>query len=313
MEKTTLGSGGASISPMGIGTWSWGDRLFWGYGKDHSEEDVQAAFDVSLAAGINFYDTAEIYGSGESERILGRLIRAVGEPVVVGTKLMPFPWRLGRATLRNALRRSLARLGTDRVDLYQMHWPNPPVPIESWMAAMLEVVDQGLVGSVGVSNYDVRQTERAQAALASGGVHLASNQVRFNLLDRGPERSGLLQLCRDLGVTLIAYSPLAQGLLSGKYTPETPPPGIRGMGVSRKRLAQTGILVERLRAMGQAHGGKTPAQVALNWLMAKGAVPIPGAKNARQASENAGAMGWELTAGEILELEEVSDRLGTAT
>jgi len=297
---------------MGVGAWSWGDRFLWAYGKDHGEEDIRAAFEVSLAAGINFYDTAETYGSGVSERILGRLVRAAGQPVVVATKYMPFPWRLGRAELGSALRRSLARLGLDHVDLYQMHWPFPPVPTETWMAAMLEVVDQGLVRSVGVSNYSVRQTERAQAALALGGVRLASNQVRFNLLDRKPERSGLLQLCRDMGVTLIAYSPLAQGLLSGKYTPETRPPGIRGLQVGRNRLAQVGALVERLRAIGQAHGGKTPAQVALNWVMAKGAVPIPGAKNARQASENAGAMGWRLTADEILELEDVSDHLEKA-
>jgi aryl-alcohol dehydrogenase-like predicted oxidoreductase len=133
-------------------------------------------------------------------------------------------------------------------------------------------------------------------------VKLASNQVKFNLLDRAPERSGLLQACQELNVTLIAYSPLAQGLLTGKYTPQNPPKGARGVR-SAKFLESIQPLIRLEREIGQAHGGKTPAQVALNWLLCKGTVPIPGAKNPRQLADNAGALGWRMTEDEVAALD----------
>jgi pyridoxine 4-dehydrogenase len=126
--------------------------------------------------------------------------------------------------------------------------------------------------------------------------------VRFNLLDRRPERTGLLAACRKMGVTLVAYSPLAQGMLTGKYTPGNPPPGTRGF-MSRRKLVAVQPLLALMREIGEAHGGKTCSQIALNWLVCKGTVPIPGAKNARQAEQNAGALGWRLTDEEIGQLE----------
>ncbi len=308
-ESVTLGTTDLRITPLGIGTWAWGDRFFWGFGRGYDEADVQAAFQTSLAAGINFFDTAEIYGRGRSERLLGQFIRESGQSVVVATKFFPYPWRLRRADLLRALRKSLERLGLSRVDLYQIHWPNPPVSIETWMAGLADAVDAGLVRAVGVSNYNVEQMRRAHAALAERGVALASNQVLYSLLDRQPEQSGLADTCRELGVTLIAYSPLAQGLLTGKYTPQNTPPGVRRFRYTRQRLAQVQPLIALLRQLGEAHGGKTPAQVALNWVMCKGAVPIPGAKNARQAQENAGALGWRLTDGQVAALDEISAKM----
>lgn len=304
--KISLGSTGIQISPMGIGTWAWGDTWFWQYGKGgYSDADLEAAYQASLAHGITFFDTAEMYGFGQSERLLGQFAHRAGWPAVIATKFFPLPWRVSHVSFRSALRRSLDRLGLPCVDLYQMHWPFPPVSIDRWMDAMADAVQAGLIRAVGVSNYSVEQTRRAHAALARRGIPLASNQVSYSLLDRSPEKSGLLALCRQLDVTIIAYSPLAQGLLTGKYTPQNPPPGLRGLRY-RQALSRIQPLIDELRAIGQRHDGRTPAQVALNWTIAKGAVPIPGAKTARQAVDNTGALGWRLTEAEVAGLDFVA-------
>jgi aryl-alcohol dehydrogenase-like predicted oxidoreductase len=309
-ERIALGSSGPLISPLGIGTWAWGDRWFWGYGRGgYTDADLQAAFEVSRGAGINFFDTAELYGRGRSERLLGQFVRPESEHVVVATKFFPYPWRLRQKSLLSALQGSLSRLGLAQVDLYQMHWPYPPLPIETWMGGLADAVEAGLVRTVGVSNYSPEQTRRAQTALAQRGILLASNQVQYSLLHRHPERTGLLDLCRQQNITLIAYSPLAQGLLTGKYTPENPPPGLRGRRVKREYLVQIQSLVGLLHEIGEAHGNKTPAQVALNWVICKGAVPIPGAKNAHQAQDNVGALGWHLSDQEVAALDAASKDL----
>jgi aryl-alcohol dehydrogenase-like predicted oxidoreductase len=301
-----LGQTGIDVSRIGLGTWSWGDRLVWGFGRGYGEPEVEAAYRAGRVAGIDFYDTAEVYGGGRSERILGRLARQDAGRVLLATKYFPYPWRPYRGALVRALRGSLKRLGVSRVALYQIHWPFPPISIDTWMNGMADAFELGLTDAVGVSNYSVRQMERAHAALQRRGVKLASNQVEYSLLERAPERTGLLQACRDLGVTLIAYSPLGMGLLTGKYGPENPPPLTR-----RRRTAgllhHLEPLLAELRQIGGEHGGKTPAQVALNWTMAKGTLPIPGAKTERQAAENAGALGWSLTPGQVARLDAVSD------
>ncbi len=304
-----LGPTDIRISPLGLGTWAWGDKLVWGYGKGYSDADLEEAFRVSVEQGISFFDTAEIYGWGKSERLLGEFARRLGAPIVIATKFFPYPWRLRKAALARALRGSLRRLGVERIDLYQIHWPFPPRSIETWMDALADAVSAGLVRAVGVSNYDVEQTRRAHAALAARGVPLASNQVQYNLLHRDPETSGLLDLCQELNVTLIAYSPLGMGALTGKYTPENPPGGARGRRYTRDFLKRVQPLIHLMREIGEGHGGKTPAQVALNWVMCKGAVPIVGAKNRRQAEENAGALGWRLTADEVAALDKVSRKV----
>jgi aryl-alcohol dehydrogenase-like predicted oxidoreductase len=183
------------------------------------------------------------------------------------------------------------------------------MPVEWWMDALADAVDAGLTRAVGVSNFDVEQTRRAHAALARRGVPLASNQVPYSLLNRRVEKSGLAALCRELGAKVIAYSPIEKGVLSGKYSARTPPPGPRGRLYSSEYMARVQPLVSLLRNLGMAHGGKTSSQVALNWLMCKGVVPIPGAKNAQQAQENAGALGWRLTPSEVSALESASDQV----
>lgn len=309
MEKIPLGNSGIAISPLGIGAWAWGDRRVWGYGQDYQEDDVREAFEASLKAGINFFDTAELYGLGRSERLLGKFIRESGSHVVVATKFMPFPWRLWKDRLANALRNSLQRLGMEQVDLYQIHFPLPPLAVETWADTLADAVDQGLIRAAGVSNYDEEKMRRTQLTLRKRGVPLASNQVEYSLLNRRVEFNNLLRACHEEGITLIAYSPLEQGLLTGKYTPENPPPGARGREYTRSRLEEIQPLIHLMREIGQRHDDKTPAQVALNWLICKVALPIPGVKNAHQAEENARAMGWRLTQDEMDALDEFSAKL----
>ncbi len=309
LETVPLGKTDIRITPLGVGAWQWGDTMMWGYGRSYTAADVRPAFDAALNAGLNWFDTAEVYGRGTSERLLGQFIHDAKARPIVATKFAPLPWRLRRGELLKALRASLNRLNLSRVDLYQMHWPFPTVSIEMWMNAMADAVEAGLTRAVGVSNYNVEQTRRAQAALAKRGVVLASNQVEYSLLERSPERSGLVEVCRELGVTIIAYSPIAKGILSGKYTPDNPPPSLRARRYHREYLRKIQPLFSLLREIGQAHGGKTPSQISLNWLICKGAVPIPGAKNLKQAQENIGALGWRLSDDQVQALDKVSTQL----
>ncbi len=307
MNTVFLGPTEIQISALGIGTWAWGDKLVWGYGKNYREGDLEAAFVESLARGITFFDTAEVYGWGMAERLLGKFMKRHDVQPVVATKFFPYPWRLWKGSLRRALRGSLKRLAVERVSLYQIHWPFPPLSIETWMDALADVVEAGGARAVGVSNYDLQQTRRAYDALARRGIPLASNQVQFNLLHRQPEEDGLLDWCHDHKCTLLAYSPLAMGILTGKYTPENPPPGFRGRRYPPKRLAKLEPLFVVLREIAQARE-KTSAQIALNWVICKGAVPIAGAKKAHQVVDNAGALGWRLEPEEIRALDFASTR-----
>jgi aryl-alcohol dehydrogenase-like predicted oxidoreductase len=167
---------------------------------------------------------------------------------------------------------------------------------------LAETQQAGLTKAVGISNCNAQQMRRAQAVLARHGIPLASNQVEYSLLNRSAERSGLMETCRELGVTLVAYRPLGYGLLTGKYKPEDLPAVLHGRLVRPADLKRVSPLIELLGELARAHG-KTPAQVALNWIVCKGAVPIPGAKNPDQAAQNAGAMGWRLEAGEVQALD----------
>jgi aryl-alcohol dehydrogenase-like predicted oxidoreductase len=299
---------------MGVGAMAWGDRIFWGYGRGYGEEDVKAAYQTSLEAGITFIDTAEIYGQGVSEILLGNFLRELphpeaAHPIIVATKFFPYPWRFFKGSLKQALQSSLKRLQLERVDLYQIHWPFPPVPIETWASALADVVEEGLARAAGVSNYNIIQMRKAQAVLAEHGIFLASNQVEYSLINRKIERNGLLKQCMAQGITCIAYCPLGRGILTGKYNSKNPPAGLRGRRYTAKFLEKIEPLIRLLHEIGGVHGGKTPGQVALNWVMRKGAVPIPGAKSRQQALENAGALGWHLSDSEIISLDQASNRL----
>lgn len=297
-----------NLEPLGVGAWAWGATRLWGYGKEYDRRDVGEAFRASMAAGVTLFDTAEVYGNGASENIIGELLREGGfdGTPVIATKFAPLPYRLNARSLRDALDKSLERLGIGTVDLYQVHFPNPLLKIESLMDVLAEAVKEGKVRHVGVSNYNVEQMQRAHDRLASHGIELASNQVEYSLFQRAPETNGVLEACRDLGVTLIPYSPIAQGLLTGKYAPGSKPSGlVRRFGKSfgEQNLKRIEPVVNILREIGESHD-KEPAQVALNWLITRrNTLPIPGAKNEQQARQNAGALGWALTDEEAEKLE----------
>jgi len=267
-----------------------------GYDIGLTLDSIQQAWDASIDAGVTLFDTAEVYGRGESERIIGRLL--AGDPrraasVVIATKFMPSPSKLRvRSALLRSLRASLDRLGVSAVDLYQIHGPIS-LRSHSALAEGLAAANQsGLVKAVGVSNYSVKETRSMADALRKRGMRLASNQIEYSLLRRSPETSGLLATCNELGIVPIAYSPIGQGRLTGKYSAAHPPPGRRNFG--RYPMSLVDDVVAELRRIGDKHGGRTPSQVALNWVIVKGAVPIPGAKNRRQAEENGGAIGWSI-------------------
>jgi aryl-alcohol dehydrogenase-like predicted oxidoreductase len=291
---------------MGLGTWAWGKGQVWGYGRGYNGQDLRETFRAALHSGIQLFDTAEVYAEGQSERFLGEFLKEGGPGKIhIATKFAPFPWRIRTSQLLKALKASLSRLGLKSVDLYQIHWASPPRSIKAWMEPLAQAVKEGLAKEVGVSNFTRSQMLRAQEALASRGVLLASNQMQFSLVRRKNELNGLLEECKKSGIRFIAYSPLGMGMLSGKYSPQNPPSGPRRLFYFGQ-LGRIQALVGKLKEMGKALGGKTVNQVALNWILCKGALPIPGAKNGAQARENAGAMGWRLDPAQVQALDEAS-------
>ena len=305
----------ATINPLtqieiGIGSYAWGDRMVWGYGRgSYNDEDIEKAFHVCIERGIKLFDTAEVYGSGHAETLLGKFIRNSKTNLIIASKFMPYPWRLNMNSLSSALRRSLQRLQIDRIHLYQIHWPLPPVRVETWMESLSRLRYQGLIDEMGVSNYNLEQTIRSHDTLTKLGWRLCSNQLEYNLLNRQIEKNGVMAYCRENGIRVIAYSPLAQGSLSGKYTPANPPQGIRGYRHNGGYLQKIQPLIFALSMIGEDHGGKTPAQVAINWTICKGTLPIPGVKNAEQAEQNTGSVGWRLTEAEIEKLDQISEKV----
>jgi aryl-alcohol dehydrogenase-like predicted oxidoreductase len=293
---------------------TWGEARGWArlhpaktaYGGAHGLEEEKRALEVSLEAGATLFDTAAMYSGGASERRLGELAR--GKDVLIATK---FPGSLffRPDNLPQELDASLTRLGRSSVDLYQHHYPTEAASIPRLMDLMADAVEAGKVRAVGVSNYSAEQMRLAHATLAKRGIPLAANQVEYSLLHRQPEVNGVLDACRDLGVTLIAYQPLASGRLTGKYGAGVRPTGFfrRLMGdFSPKSLEAVEPVVALLREIGGRYS-KTPAQVALRWLIENEHVlPIPGAKNGRQAADNAGALSFRLTPDEVEALNQTT-------
>jgi aryl-alcohol dehydrogenase-like predicted oxidoreductase len=307
-DRIELAGTDVAIPPLGVGTWAWGDKGTWGmggYDQTLTEATIREAWEASIELGVVLFDTAEVYGGGESERIIGRLLAAdpgVRNRVVIASKFMPSPWKLNvRAALLAAARASRDRLGTDVIDLYQIHGPISLRSHDALAEALATAHAEGIVRAVGVSNYSVKETRAIDTALRARGLRLASNQIEFSLLRAMPLRVGLISACRELGVVPLAYSPIGQGRLTGKYSAANPPP--RGRSFSAHPWAEVDAVVALLRSVGEAHGERTPSQVALAWLIAKGAVPIPGAKNRDQARQNAGALGWRLTSEELGRLD----------
>jgi aryl-alcohol dehydrogenase-like predicted oxidoreductase len=312
-DRIHLGRSDLEVPRLGVGAMTWGSpsgRSRWGpaklaYGGAAGPEEEQRAFEASVSAGVDMFDTAAMYSGGASEQRLGEL--AEGRQVVIATKFPP-GWRSTADALPDALDQSLRRLRRSTIDLYQHHFPSRRISIPVLMGLMADAVEARRVRAIGVSNYSAAQLRSAHAALADRGVALASNQVEYSLLHRAPEVNGVLDACRELGIMLIAYQPLAQGVLTGKYRPGDRPKGIRRFGryFRGDGLKKAQPVVVLLGEIGERYS-KTPAQVALRWLIEqKGILPIPGAKNGRQAASNAEALSFTLAAAEIEALDQAT-------
>ena len=306
MKHMELGTSGISVSPVGLGTLQFGSKS-WGWGRDFGRDEALKIVERALDLGANLFDTAEMYGGGLSEEILGEAIRGRRDEAFVATKVSPH--HLLHGSVLKAARRSLRRLDIDAIDLYQIHWPNPIIPIRRTMRAMERLVKEGKVRHIGVSNFGLSRLKSAQEALAR--EEIVSNQVKYNMLQRGVEKD-LLPYCEKEKITILAYSPLAQGALTGKYTPENPPRGsVRAANplFSSVNLRRTRKLLDVLQAIGD-HRKKTIAQVALNWLMRTPTVAaIPGAKSVGQLEENVASSNWEPRENELARIQEALEQL----
>ena len=288
-------AGGTRVSVIGLGTWQFGSTE-WGYGREYNDRVAGEILQRALDLGINLVDTAEIYGLGRSERIVGEAIRARRTDVFLATKLFPIglPFMAGARA-----RASARRLGVDAIDLYQQHWESPLFPPGATMSRFRKLVDAGLVRHVGVSNHSLAAWQACEREL---GGPVLSNQVRFSLVHPEPERQ-LVPWAQREGRIVIAYSPLGQGLLSGKYQ-SSPPSNFRRFrgDFTAPARARNESLVAALRDVAARHQA-TPAQVALAWLVRKpNVVAIPGASSVRQLEENAAAADLVLTADDVARL-----------
>jgi aryl-alcohol dehydrogenase-like predicted oxidoreductase len=314
--RRELGKTGIMISPVGVGVMQFagGKGFFRFMYADVPQADKDEIVKTALENGVNWFDTAEIYGMGRSERTFRQALvnnNVADEDVLIATKWWPAPRfaaSIGR-TIGNRLRNLVGYT----IDLHQVHQQISFSPVEDQMNAMADLVEAGKIRSVGISNFDAAHTRQAHAALEKRGLPLASNQVHFCLTDRSIETSGVLDAAKELGVTIIAWSPLASGLLSGKYHKN--PDALAKVPVARRgrftgKLEETRPLIEAMDEMAQKYG-VTVSQVALNWTVnfhGETVVAIPGASKPYQAKETAGVLDFTLTAEEMGRLDELTRR-----
>jgi aryl-alcohol dehydrogenase-like predicted oxidoreductase len=312
-----LGRSDIEISPVGLGCWQFseGFGLIGGFWEALPADAVQEIVDASLSGGINWFDTAEAYGNGRSERALSAALTRLGRKpgdVIVATKWQPFPRTA--ANIGKTIGERISCLSPFPIDLHQIHQPFSLSTVGGQANAMADLVQAGKIKTVGISNFSAKRMRAIHAALGRRGVPLVSNQMQYSLLDRRIESNGVMAAAKELGITIIAYSPLAQGLLSGKFHedpsliknrvgPRKFLPNFRPKAMERSRP-----LIEELRKIAAAHGA-TPSQVALSWLIqfhGDTVVVIPGATKRRQAEENVGTLQLTLSPDELRRIDELS-------
>jgi aryl-alcohol dehydrogenase-like predicted oxidoreductase len=317
MEKRRLGKTEIEISPIGLGTWqfSQGANMSGRFWATIDRETIKKIVGVSLKGGVNWFDTAELYGNGRSEKNLAAALQELGvKPGEVAVATKWFPLLRTAGSIGKTLPERIANLAPYPIDLFQVHMPLSLSSVAAQMRAMAECAREGKIRFVGVSNFSASMMEAAQAALEKEGMALASNQIRMSLVERKAEENGILAAAKRLGITLIAYSPLAQGLLTGRYHDDpaliAKIPRMRRTYsvVNRQKIERTAPLIAELKAVAAAYG-VTPAQVSLNWLVyhyGETVVAIPGATRPEQAEKNAAAMAFRLTEKELTKIDEAS-------
>ncbi len=309
-----LGKTGMEISPIGLGVmqFSGGSGVFGMAFPDLTQEKMNAIIKSALDGGINWFDTAEMYGFGNSEQGLSSALKALNmqdDEVIIGTKWFPF-FRTAK-NIPHTIEDRLRYLDGFTIDLYMVHQPWGFSSPEAEMESMAELVENGKIRSVGVSNFNVDQMRRAHAALEKRDLPLAVNQVQYSLLHRKIETDGVLEAARELGITIVAWSPLARGILSGRY--HNHPDIYDQLPIGRKmmmrsKIKDSGPIVEALNVIADKYDATT-AQIALNWLInfhGEVVVAIPGASKVHQAEESAGVMNFNLTEAELAQLDKLS-------
>ena len=301
MEYRNIGKSDLRVSVVGFGAWQAGGR---GWGTDFTDDDIIKAMKYGFENGVNYIDTAEIYGNGHSEEVISRAIEGYRrEDIIIATKVAPPHFRGDDVIM--SCDASLKRLNTSYIDLYQLHWPDSSVPIKETISAMEKLVDAGKIRYIGVCNYPLADLGEAINALSK--YDLVSNQMRYNLIQRDVE-SDLLPYMREKSISMIAWSPIAKGLLSGKYSPSNiPDDDIRRRDrlFTAENIKKLLPLFETIRKIADARS-KTPAQIALNYLLCQESFVIPGIKSTDQLKENMGSADWRLTDEEISELRKAS-------
>ena len=291
------------MSAIGLGTWQFGSKD-WGYGSQYADVEAGHIVERALDLGINVIDTAEIYGRGNSERIVGRALADRRKEAFVATKVLPIAPTANNVEKHG--RKSAERLGIDVIDLYQIHWPNPAVPIAQQMEGMRRLQKAGVVIDVGVSNFSLARWRAAEDAL---GSPVLSNQVQYSLVARKPDAE-LVPYAQANERIVIAYSPLGMGLLSGRYDSSNPPTGSARLNnplFLPESLDRAQPLIETVRTVADAHGA-TPAQVALAWVINHdNVVAIPGASSVAQLEANIAAADLDLSSDDIDRLTRASD------
>jgi aryl-alcohol dehydrogenase-like predicted oxidoreductase len=291
-RTTLLGSTDIRVSRIGTGTNRWA--------LGENDEPVFQVYKVLLDKGVNFFDTAEIYTDGKSERLLGACYRRDGRPSIIASKYLPSSSRRIEKDFLEALDGSLRRLGVETLDLYYVHMPPTAQSIEDLMDYMAEAWTVEKIRAVGVSNFDAEQMRRAAERLEGHGVKLAANQVEYSLMNRQPETNSVLEACKNLDASLVAYRPLGRGLLAS----------VGMIGGSSRAAVGTKIestLETVILSIAEDHGGSV-SQVALSWLLRKDelVIPIPGATKVDHAVENAGVLDWVMSEAEFNELDDAS-------
>ena len=283
--KRALGKSGLEVSAIGVGTNRWRQGT-----NDGAVKETYAAL---VQAGTDFIDTAEVYGFGKSERLIGDCLKTDTHPMILASKFAPFIARTSARQLLAALDASLARLGRTSLDLYYIHFPFPFADLDALADGLVEAVKSGKAKSVGVSNFSADQMRRAADRLGKAGVPLAANEVHYSLTNRNPESNGVLAACQELDVALVAYFPLASGRLAAVTE--------AGKGTPLEKVQET------LAEVGASHDAAA-GQVALNWLLKRDphVIPIPGASKARHAKENAAALSWTLSDDEFAAIDKAS-------
>ena len=302
------------MSKIALGTWAWGAGAFGGdavFGSKTDVENLKPVFDAAMKAGLNLWDTATVYGMGESEKILGQLAGQYkrGE-VQISTKFTPQIAEIYENSVEKMAEASIERMGCDFIDIY---WIHNPMYVERWTPGLIPLLKSGKVKRVGVSNHNIAEIRRANEILGEAGFKVSAVQNHFSLLYRSSEKGGVLDYCRENGIEFWAYMVLEQGALSGKYNKENPLPAESDRGRKYNPvLPQLEALTAEMTAIGLKYGASC-SQIGISWAIAKGTLPIIGATKERHVVEAAEAARIQLTAEEVSVLEALADATGIDT